>query len=326
MKSFLTILCAVTLAGASFAAQSAPVSDSQRVVAELLGMAQERNAAGDVEMARALTEQASRMMGGQHEAGLAAPRVLRMAEGVPLTLGPQSDSRRVQLRFQGEPEATALIELAEAAEPAEWAELAELAELGYATDQVVDVAGQPLDAFVMRGEPLQDDLHATLMSIREELHALRAEVGALRAEIAGRNGNRQFRGGMMAPGPNGEMPQGGFMFHAPAQPAQGFYFQQGAPSAPGVAPSGNWNWQGGPQDAPSAPRSGPAGQAGEWQRLHEQASTEAAAARHDHAALQEAHRAALAALRDAFAGQQPPPPPPAAPRSGDENANPRNLH
>lgn len=338
MKSVLLLLCAATLGGASFAAQSAPAGDQQRIVAELLQMAQQRNAAGDIEMARALTEQASRMMGGQAGAAAATERIQTL-QALGYAEEPVIQEAWIQEYSALEPELARV----ERSRTLAAAELAQLGALGYANTTQA---------------PAQDDLHASLRQIRHELQALRAEVSALRAEIAGQRSRDPFQGGMAWPsgpgvapggpgaapsgmyhlhGPTQGTPQGGY-FHAPAPNAQPefYYFQGGAaPGAPGsgqAAPSGSWEWrQSGPGQHPGAPPQAapPGGGSGAWQRHQAEAEAQAAAAGHErHAAAQEAHAAARTAPPPAPPAPPLPPATPSTPRTAERSgggSRPHNL-
>jgi hypothetical protein len=321
MKSFLILICAATLAGASFAAQSAPAGDQQRIVAELLQMAQQRHAAGDVDMARALTEQASRMMGGQEAVGAADWLRAQKLEAFGYTSEPVIQDAQVrELTEAARAYEVHGMEMAALAE-AELSQLSALSALGY--------MGAP-------AEHAQDDLHASLRQIRQELQALRAEVSALRAELAGQRSGDPFRGGAFAPGGPGAAPsgtyyfegpmqggqQGGF-FHAPAPSGQPemYYFQGGAAPGPSrggqSTPSGTWEWRpSGPGQHPGAsPQPAPpGGGSGAWQRHQAESEMQAAAAAHEanataataaheaHAAAMDSFHAAGRALHDAFGG------------------------
>lgn len=359
MKPFLTLICAATLVGAPFAAQSAPADDAQRVVAELLRMAQERNAAGDAAMARALAEQAARMMGGPAGApaagALAVPgeRIQYEESFAPLQLSrtsPNQEELRALEFGLGEPMPT-LEWVFQREGGSEFVE-GQAVELQRARVQDGGLGGlQALGYTSIPAAPAQDDLQANLRAIRQELQALRAEVGALRAEIAGRHaGGQHFGGGnMLMPAPNGALPQGGYMFYGPGQPApqgqpgqqpQHYYYHEGAPAAPGA---GNGAWQtpqggfGAPPPPAQAPAAGPRGPGGAGVRQRTQARAEAHAAAEAaaavatardaqaaaeiaardghaaHAAALDAHQAALqalhGALNDAARANQPPAPP-----------------
>jgi len=337
MKLFFPLICAAALSGASFGAQSAPVTENQRVAQELLRLAEQRRAAGDEAVARALTAQAGSLMQGQHEVPMVGELPVLGAHFQPVETAELAELETARLAYsESGLHALALATLApqeelnwQGLELAQMEGLQALQSLGY------------LDTMPQQ----QDDVHATLREIRQELQALRAEVGALRAEMARPRSPNAFPGGMTAPAHPGEHAPGSFYFQAPQGQQQGFYhvpapsgggqqpeiyyYQQGgAPSAPmhpapafgggagggpggglggdagpGGPQQGSWQWVPAVPGQPAPHNSAPVApaQGGAWQRHHAQAAAAADAERTAQVRTEAAQQAAGMAAQEAHA-------------------------
>jgi hypothetical protein len=185
MKSFLTILGVAALAAAPLTAQEAPLADNAQAAVQLLALAQDRAQAGDVEMARVLTEQAMKLLepSPTQEVTLFEPFALDRAGPLVLDFPP-------------------LLQLYPALSYPVGRDLQLWIE-----DSASDETQEPQAAEAQ----VLECLHA----IRAELQAIRAELAELRAEMAA------TRGMASAPLPFRiwTTPEAGFWAVPPALPA-----------------------------------------------------------------------------------------------------------
>ncbi len=208
MKSFLTLLGVAALVAAPLTAQAEPLADDAQAAAQLLALAQNRALAGDIEMARVLTEQALKLMEQQ-----------AASEGVilqdPALFAPDLEwlvSRRdlVPLDLVSSDTGTTRLDL--------WPTITAFSS---------EETQEPVPAEVQ----VLENLHA----IRAELQAIRAELSALRAEMAAARGSSTapsgaFRAWRTLEGADvGEVPPA---MPAPAAPPLGALSGLGAWSGP----------------------------------------------------------------------------------------------